>query len=133
MRWLGLVAGAALVALAFAAATRVADTREGLIAEIVTLLGGMAGVLLLIYGLAGRRPANSPTSTAPQAPEQRPPRLRSRTDLLFGAGGIGLAIVLLSGLSVSGGVWWAGLGAVLLLPLIAGSAYLFVRFLRASR
>ena len=132
MRWLGLVAGAALVALAFAAATRVADTREGLIAEIVTLLGGMAGVLLLIYGLAARRRPNSATSIAAPAPEEQPPRARSRSDLLFGAGGIGLAIVLLSGLSASGGVWWAMIGAVLLLPMIAGSVYLFVRFLRAS-
>src|SRR5690349_7637472 len=41
MRRFALVAGTALVILAFAAATRVADTREGLIAEVVTLLTGV--------------------------------------------------------------------------------------------
>ena len=49
MRWLSVIAGVALLALAIAAVTRVADTREGLVAEIVTLLGALAGVSLLIY------------------------------------------------------------------------------------
>src|SRR5262249_60638938 len=58
VRWLALAAGIALVVLAAGAVTRVADTREGLIAEIVTLFAGGAGVVLLIYGLAARpRPA----------------------------------------------------------------------------
>ena len=41
MRRAALVAGAGLVIVAFGAATRVADTREGLIAEVVTLLAGL--------------------------------------------------------------------------------------------
>jgi mannose/fructose/N-acetylgalactosamine-specific phosphotransferase system component IIC len=47
-------------------------------------------------------------------------------------GGLVLAVVLLAGLSVSGGALWAGLGFALLLPMIAGSVYLCVRFLRSS-
>ena len=123
----------ALVALAFAAATRVADTQEGLVAEIVTLLGGLAGVVLLIYGLAARGRALPASSPAPQAtaPNPRPPS-RSRRDLLLGAGGIVLAVILLGGLGASGGFWWAAIGAVLLLPMLAGSVYLCLRFLRAS-
>ncbi len=121
----------ALVALAFAAATRVADTREGLVAEIITLLGGMAGVVLLIYGLAARRRAVPASSPSPQAAAPRPAPSRSRRDLLLGAGGIVLAVILLSGLGASGGFWWAAIGAVLLLPMVAGSVYLCLRFLRA--
>ncbi len=129
MRWLSLVAGAALLALAFGAATRVTDTREGLIAEVIALLGGLAGVVLLIYGLAVRKRATAPT--APQRPPAVP-RARSRNDLLLGAGGIALALILLGGLAASGGIWWAAIGLVLLLPMIAGSVYLCARFLRFS-
>lgn len=124
-----LVAGAALVVVAFASATRVADTREGLIAEVVTLLSSLAAVGLLIYGLTARR--GQPAASPPQ----RPPaslRPRTRRDLLFGAGGVVLAVVLVVGLALSGGPLWAGLGLVLLLPMISGSVYLFVRFLRAN-
>lgn len=129
MRWLALVAGVALVTLAFGAATRVTDTREGLIAEVITLLGGLAGVALLIYGLTARKRPTAPPST------ERPtsiPRARSRNDLLVGTGGIALALILLGGLALSGGIWWAAFGLVLLLPMIAGSVYLCVRFLRLS-
>ena len=139
MRRISLVAGAALVILAFGAATRVSDTREGLIAEVVTLLGGLAGVGLLVYGLTVRRRASqAPTPYVPRegaAPGERGgeiPRPRSTRDILLGAGGITLALILLSGLAVSGGGLWAGLGLALLLPMIAGSVYLCVRFLRAS-
>ena len=139
MRRISLVAGAALVILAFGAATRVSDTREGLIAEVVTLLGGLAGVGLLVYGLTVRRRASqASTPYVPRrgaAPGERGgaiPRPRSTRDILLGAGGITLALILLSGLAVSGGGLWAGLGLALLLPMIAGSVYLCVRFLRAS-
>lgn len=131
MRWLALVAGFALVALAFAAATRVADTREGLVAEIITLLAGMAGVLLLIYGLAARRRAGVPGPTA-EAPVSRQPQPRSKRDLALGAGGIALAIVLAGGLAASGGFWYAFAGVLLLLPMFSGSLYLCWRYLRAS-
>ena len=124
-----LVAGAALVVVAFASATRVADTREGLIAEVVTLLSSLAAVGLLIYGLTARR------GQAPASSPGRPTvtlRPRTRRDLLLGTGGVALALVLLAGLAISGGLLWAGLGLVLLLPMISGSVYLCVRFLRAS-
>ena len=53
-------------------------------------------------------------------------------DLLLGAGGIAVALVLLTGLAVSGGPLWAGFGLAILLPMLAGSVYLCVRYLRAS-
>lgn len=119
-----------MVIVAFASATRVADTREGLIAEVVTLLSSLAAAGLLIYGLTARRGPASTTVT--ERVRHSPIRPRTTRDLLFGGGGIALAVVLLLGLALSGGPLWAGLGLVLLLPMIAGSIYLFVRFLRAS-
>ncbi|SRR5712692_261798 len=132
MRWLALVAGAALVALALAAVTRVSDTREGLIAEVITLLGGLAGIGLLVYGLAARNASATRRPSALPPAVQASPRPRATRDLVFGAGGIVLALILLGGLALSGGALWAGFGLALLLPMIAGSAYLCVRFLRSS-
>lgn len=117
------------MALAFAAATRVSDTREGLIAEVITLLGGLAGVALLIYGLTARNRPPTPPTPERTAAASRP---RSTNDLLLGSGGIALGLILLVGLALSAGLAWAALGLVLLLPMIAGSVYLCVRFLRAS-
>src|SRR5947208_16840370 len=116
-----------LVALAFAAATRVSDSREGLIAEIITLLGGLAGVSLLIYGLAARRRPSSVLATSSPAPSRLTPRPSSRNDLLLGAGRIGLGIVLLGGLAISAGAEWAPCGLVLLRPLISRIAYVCER------
>lgn len=93
------------------------------------MFSSLAAVGLLIYGLTARRGQTS------ASPNQRPtPTLRPRTrrDLLLGAGGVVLALVLLVGLAITGGAWWAGLGLVLLLPMISGSVYLCVRFLRAN-
>ena len=133
MRWLSLIAGVALLALAIAAVTRVADTREGLVAEIVTLLGALAGVSLLIYGLTARpRPPQVAAPTRP-GPLMATPRGRSSRDLLLGAAGIALALILLGGLAVSGGLLWAAFGLALLLPMVAGCVYLCLRYLRASR
>jgi peptidoglycan/LPS O-acetylase OafA/YrhL len=129
MRRFALVAGAALVVVAFAAATRVADTREGLIAEVVTLLAGGAGVGSLIYGLVARQQTRRSERVV------RPPRpVRPRTtgDLVLGAGGVALAAILVIGLAISGGPLSAVFGLALLLPMIAGCVYLCVRFLRAS-
>src|SRR3977135_460669 len=117
MRWVSLVAGVAFVVLAFAAATRVTDTRDGVIAEVVTLFSGLAGVSLVLYGLfAGMRPA-ARQAVAPKPPA--PARPRSGKDLAIGAGGLVLAAILLSGLFVSAGWQWAALGFVILLPMIA--------------
>src|SRR5436190_16893358 len=100
MRWLSLIAGVALLALAIAAVTRVADTREGLVAEIVTLLGALAGVSLLIYGLTARpRPQVASAATRPGATFVTP-RGRSSRDLLLGGAGLGLALILLGGLAI---------------------------------
>jgi hypothetical protein len=131
LRWIAIVAGAALVALAFGAATRVADTREGLVAEVVTLFAGLAGVSLLIYGLAAR-PSPAPMPTRFHRRERETARSRTNRDLYLGAGGIGLALVLLGGLAVSGGPLWAGFGLAILLPMLAGSVYLCVRYFRSE-
>jgi len=133
MRWLALLAGVALIALAIVAVTRVADTREGLVAEVVTLLGALAGVSLLIYGLAAR-PRPREASVAPRpAPSVATPRPRSSRDLLLGVVGIALALVLLGGLAFSGGFLEAAFGLALLLPMLGGCLYLCLRYLRASR
>jgi hypothetical protein len=132
VRWLSLTGGVALVAIAFAAATRVADTREGLISEVITLLAGLVGISSILYGLfANARPSTTtPKVPLPASPEARP-TVRSANALVIGGGGIALAAVLLAGLAISGGVLWAGLGLVLLLPMVVGSAYLCMRFLRS--
>src|SRR5256885_9481405 len=86
MRWPTLVLGVILIAAAVGAFTRVADTREGLVAEVVTLLAGVAGVSLGVFRLAARkRPGNATRgSPAPAAPAARP---RLRHDILLCAGG----------------------------------------------
>ena len=134
MRWPALAVGVVLIGVAVAAFTRVSDTRAGLLAEVVTLLGGLAGVSLSLYGLAARRRSRTRTGTAVTSSSAPPrvPRPRSRNDILLGAGGIALAIVLLGGLGISAGFWWGLFGSVLLLPMIAGSIYLCLRYLRAS-
>ena len=132
MRPLSLVAGIALVVLAFAAATRVTDTREGLVAEVITLLGGLAGVALLIYALAARRRPRGAQAAASSSASMASARRRSTRDLALGVGGVALAVVLLTGLVITGGLMWAGLGLGLLLPMLAGCVYLCVRFLRSA-
>jgi disulfide bond formation protein DsbB len=130
VRWLSLVVGFGLVVIAFAAASHVADTREGLIAEVITLLAGLVGVSLVLYGLlAGARPAAR--QSVPQA--RSPARTPSTRDLTIGAAGLVLSVVLIGGLAVSAGWQWAALGCVMLSPMIAGSAFLCVRFLRARQ
>ena len=130
MRWIALIAGVALIVLAVAAVTRVEDTREGLIAEVVTLLGGAAGVSLLIYGLAARQGVPKPPALKPRRNEAAP--APSRRDVVLGAGGIALSLILLAGLAITGGLVWAIFGFALLLPMLAGSVYLCVRYLRAG-
>ncbi len=127
-----LAVGALLVVVAFAAATRVADTREGLIAEVILLFASLGGVSLLLYGLTANRvpvaPARPPTRDATPVSAHR----REQRDLLLGSGGVALALILVSGLAFSGGALWAVLGLALLLPMLAGSVYLVFRFLRTN-
>ena len=132
MRWVALVAGTALIVLAVGAVIHVADSREGLIAEIVTLLSALAGISLLIYGLTARPRPRAPQPPGPSRPPATGPRPRTRRDLVLGAGGVILALVLLAGLAISGGPLWAGFGLALLLPMLAGSVYLCLRFLRSA-
>jgi hypothetical protein len=131
LRWLALVSGIALIAVAVTAVTRVSDTREGLVAEVITLLGALAGLTLLIYGLAARPRELSTGARRPTVPAAAL-RTRSPGDLRLGAAGLVLALLLLVGLAFSGGMLWAALGFALLLPMIAGSVYLCVRYLRAN-
>src|ERR1700681_719242 len=128
MRLLSLVAGAGLVVIAFAAATFVAGTREGLIAAVITLMAGLLGLSLLLYGsCAGARRARGRAISRAQVMARAP----SSKELTIGAAGLVLAVILIGGLAVSAGWQWAALGSVMLLPMIAGSAFLCVRFLRA--
>ena len=129
-RLLSALSGLLLVAVAFVAGTRVADTREGLIAEIVTLLAGLAGVGLLLFGLVPKRTGTAGAEPV-AVPSSAQPVRRTANDLLLGSIGIAIAVVLLGGLVLSGGWVWAALGAVLLVPMMAGSAYLVIAFARA--
>jgi hypothetical protein len=131
LRWIAVAAGVALIALAFAAGSRVADTREGLIAEVVTLFAGLCGISLFLWGvLAGQRAAPQ-TQRPPMARGGRAAATRPVTELLLGTCGLLVAVVLMTGLAVSGGLEWAALGSVLLVPMVAGCVYLCVRFARA--
>jgi hypothetical protein len=128
VRALSLIAGIALIVVAFGAGARVADTREGLIAEVVTLLASVAGIGLVLYSLFARaRPATRPDAARPPAPA----RLPSARDFGFGASGLVLAALLIAGLVLTAGWQWAAWGCVLLLPMIAGSVFLCARYLRA--
>jgi hypothetical protein len=130
VRWLALAAGAALVAIAFVAGSRVADTREGLIAEVIALLAGLAGVSLVMYGwvAANIRPH---AASAPQVNSSPVPQIRTANELVVGSSGLVIALFLIVGIGFSAGLPWAALGLVLLLPMVIGSTYLCVRFLRA--
>jgi hypothetical protein len=129
LRRLSLIAGIALIVVAFGAGTRVADTREGLIAEVITLLAAVAGISLVLSGMfAGAR--SGPPRAAVVQPSA-PARLPSRRDFAAGSAGLLVAAVLIGGLVVTAGWQWAAWGSVLLLPMIAGSFYLCGRYLRA--
>lgn len=132
-RWGALGTGLLLIVVAFVAASHVADTREGLIAEVVTLLSGLSGTGLLLYGLVPRRQlagGRAPSSAGAPARKQT---VRSANDLVLGAAGLMVAAVLLGGLVVSAGWTWALVGAVLLLPMLAGSTYLLAAFIHAPQ
>ena len=131
MRWLALATGAMLVAVAFLAGSRVADTREGLVYEVIALLAGLAGVILILYGwVAGTARAQT---GLPRLPVTSPPgaQVRSANDLLIGGGGLVITAILVIGIAISAGMLWAVLGLVLLLPMAIGCAYLCLRFLTA--
>ncbi len=133
MRWPALGAGVVLIVVAFAAATRVADTREGLIYEVVTLLAGLAGVSLLLYGLVATfSHARPPTPALPVAAPVAE-KVHNAGELLVGASGLLLAAILLGGIAMTAGGLWLLLGSILLLPMIAGCVYLCFTFARGPR
>jgi len=131
VRWVSAVAGVALIGVAAIAATRVENSRAGLIAEAITYLGGLVGLGLLFYGVYARRGRSSSVRRDPSLSTAHELKVRSANDLLLGTLGIIFAVFLLVGLVLSGGTLWATFGFILLLPMIAGSFYLSLRFLRA--
>ena len=131
VRWLSLIAGLTLIAIAAVAATRIANTRAGLIAEVIMLLAAVVGLVLLFYGLFARPGPSSKVRTKSSAATASESKVRSANDLVLGTAGIIVAIVLLSGLAISGGLLWTTFGIILLSPMVAGSVYLSLRFLRA--
>lgn len=133
MRWVALGVGIVLLAVSAAAFTRVADTQEGQIAEVITLLAFGTGFVLALYGLAARpRPTPVEALQLAQPAVRAEARPGSRRDLALGAGGVILTAVLVTGLALSGGPLWAGFGFVALLPMLAGSVYLCWRSLKTN-
>jgi hypothetical protein len=131
LRWLALVIGSVLIVIAFIAGGRVADTRDGLLAEVVALLAGLAGVSLVLYvWMAGARPR---PAAAPALGAKPTNQIRSATELLAGGAGLGIAAALIAGVALSAGGLWVIVALVLLLPMIVGSAFLCVRFMRAPQ
>jgi hypothetical protein len=133
VRWAALGAGAVLIVVAFAAATRVADTREGLIYEVLTLLAGLAGVSLLLYGLVATFSRSRPTTASPPVTPPVAEKVHNAGELLVGASGLLLAAILLAGIAVTAGGLWLLLGSMLLLPMIVGCIYLCFTFARGPR
>jgi hypothetical protein len=132
VRWLAVVIGAALIAIAFVAGGRVADTREGLIAEVITLLTALVGVGLILYAwVSGARPR--PGSPVPVRAGAAGIQVRTATELLAGAVGLLIAAALIAGVALSAGGLWTLMAIVLLLPMILGSAYLCIRFWRTPQ
>jgi NAD/NADP transhydrogenase beta subunit len=132
VRRLSLLIGIALIGIAFAAGTRVADSRQGLIAEVVALLGGLAGLALLLYGIfSGARPSRDAARVLTKSTRSSQ-ETRTANDLVIGGIGIVLSIILFGGLAISGDILWAALGLILLLPMLAGSVYMTLRFVHAA-
>jgi hypothetical protein len=131
VRWLALAAGAGLVTVAFFAGSRVADTREGLISEVVALFAGLGGVSLILYGWVAANIRNQSPPAGTSVRSSPAPKVPSANDLLIGSSGLLIAAVLVVGIGLSAGVLWAALGLVLLLPMVIGSAFLCLRFWRS--
>lgn len=133
MRWAALGAGVLLITVAFLAGSRVADTREGLIYEVVTLLAGLAGVSSLLYGLVAPMSRAQRTRQSPRVVSPAIDRVHNAGELLVGTAGLVVSAILLGGLAATAGLLWALLGGIALLPMIAGCIYLCVSFARAPR
>jgi hypothetical protein len=133
VRWLALASGAVLVAIAFVAGGRVADTRAGLVFEVIALLAGLGGISLIMYGwVASSARAYAGSQRRPVTREQ-PVQIRSANELLIGGSGLVIAAVLVGGIGLSAGLGWTLMGVLLLLPMVIGCAYLCLRFFRAPQ
>jgi len=130
VRWLALAAGAGFVVIAFLAGSRVEDTRQGLIAEVIALLAGLAGVSLIMYGWVAANIRTHAVS-APEVKSSSATQVRTANELVVGSSGLVVALFLIVGIAISAGLPWAALGLVLLLPMVIGCTYLCLRFLRA--
>jgi hypothetical protein len=89
------------------------------------------GVSLVLYAwvsLARPRPDGAPMPEATPAVQ-----VRSATELVAGVAGLVIAAGLIAGVGLSAGGLWVLMAAVLLLPMILGSGYLCLRFLRAPK
>src|SRR5258708_32511556 len=118
LRRLCIFAGLALIAVAFVAATQIENARQGLIAEVILYLAGALGLVLLFYGLFARsRPSPSSESHSVEA-RTRQPKVPTANDLVLGAAGVILAILLLAGLAFSAGILSLVFWAVPLPPLL---------------
>jgi hypothetical protein len=133
MRWPALGAGVVLVAVAFVAAGHVADTRAGLISEVITLMAALAGVSLLLYGLVATLSGSRQSSPARPVVTKVGEQVHNAAELLVGGTGILVATILLVGIAITASAAWALLGAVLLLPMIVGCFYLCFAFARGPR
>lgn len=133
MRRVAIGTGVILIAAAFATATRVSDTREGLIYEVVTLFAGLAGVSFLLYGLVATLSRSAPRPEPTRTKVVIEGQIHNAVELLVGGSGLMIAVVLLVGIAATAGLSWAVLGLVLLLPMIVGCVYLCVRFVRGPK
>jgi hypothetical protein len=133
LRWPALGVGVVLVAVAFVAAGRVADTRAGLVSEVVTLFAALIGVSLLLYGLVATLSTPRPRASTRPVVTKVGEQVHNAAELLVGVTGILVAAILLAGIAITASAAWALLGAVLLLPMIAGCFYLCFAFARAPR
>jgi hypothetical protein len=133
MRWPALGAGVVLVAVAFLAAGHVADTRAGLISEVITLFAALTGVSLLLYGLVATLSSSRPNAPARPVVTKVGEQVHNAAELLVGGTGILVAATLLVGIGITASAGWALLGAVMLLPMIVGCLYLCYAFARGPR
>jgi len=69
-------------------------------------------------------------AAAPPVVTQPTARVHNAGELLVGAAGLVVAAILLAGIAATAGGWWALLGSILLLPMIAGCIYLCFAFAR---
>jgi hypothetical protein len=101
--------------------------------EVVTLFAALAGVSLLLYGLVATLGRSAPPPPSPPTAVRAGGQVHNSAELLVGGSGLLVAAILLAGIAATAGVLWLVLGSILLLPMIAGCAYLCIRFARGPK